>query len=155
MFPVESGHVMQFARAVGETDARFLAAMHGRRDGIPTTPTFLAASAHYDPDWPLRPQPGQPWSGSGRGDGTPLPGTEDGGTALHAEQHYEFHQPVVSGMTLTSSTHTGKEWTKAGRRGGNLHFSEMITEFRDVSGGLVVTVRSVGVRTEQIVGEPA
>ena len=45
----------------------------------------------------------------------------------------------------------GKTWEKQGRRAGKLVFNEMITEYRDERGELVVTARSVGVRTEKVV----
>lgn len=151
-FLVESGHIMQFSRAVGETDDRFMGALHGQRDGVPAPPTFVAAGSHYDPDWTLRPKPGEKWAGSGKDDGSPLGGSEDGGTGLHAEQHYEYHRPLASGMVLTARTRSGEEWTKEGRRGGALQFSETITEYVDEDGELVVTVRSVGVRTTRVVG---
>ena len=35
---------------------------------------------------------------------------------------------------------------------GKLLFSEMITEYRDEAGELVVTAAGVGVRTEKVVG---
>jgi hypothetical protein len=44
----------------------------------------------------------------------------------------------------------GESWEREGRRGGKLQFSESITEYRDQNGELVVTARSVGVRTSQI-----
>jgi len=45
----------------------------------------------------------------------------------------------------------GKTWEKQGRRAGKLVFSETITEFFDENNELVVTARSVGVRTERVV----
>ena len=75
-----------------------------------------------------------------------------GGTGLHAEQHYEYHRPLRAGDVLTAETRDGKRWEKEGKRAGKLVFSEMITEYRDQQGELVVTARSVGVRTEKVVG---
>ncbi len=56
-FPIEAGHVMLFRRAVGYPDADTSSAV---------PPTFVIASAQFDPDYPLRPKPGEPWSGSGK-----------------------------------------------------------------------------------------
>jgi hypothetical protein len=134
-FVVEPGHVMQFARAVGD-----FAADHDA--SVP--PTFLAASAHYDPDYPLRPQAGVSWWGSGREPGRLLEGTE----GLHAEQHFTYHRPVRVGETLTVAGRDGETWTKEGRS-GRLHFREWFTEFRGEAGELVVTMRGVGVRREE------
>ena len=74
-----------------------------------------------------------------------------GGTGLHAEQHFEYHRPLRPGVVLTHETRQGERWEKQGRKGGKLLFSETITEFRDDKGELVVTARSVGVRTERVV----
>ena len=47
----------------------------------------------------------------------------------------------------------GETWEKQGRRGGLLQFAEAVTEYRGADGELVVTARSVGVRTGQTVKE--
>jgi len=108
--------------------------------GIPAPLTFVQASAQFDPDYPLRPNPGEPWFGSG-GDA----GFNDQRltSLLHAEQHFEIHRPLVVGDVLTWQTHDGETWTKASRSGGILTFHEMTTEFRDADGRLVVTARAV------------
>ena len=50
---------------------------------------------------------------------------------------------------LTATVKPGRTWEKEGRRAGKLLFAETVTEYRDQSGELVVTARSVGVRTER------
>ena len=55
---------------------------------------------------------------------------------------------------LTANNLPGKTWEKEGRRGGKLVFSESVTEYRDQKGELVITARSVGVRTDRPV-DPA
>jgi MaoC dehydratase-like protein len=143
-FPVEAGHILLFQRAIGEPEPR--------TDLAP--PTFVQASAQFDPDYPLRPKVGEPWFGSG---GTPTGATKSpvsgggGGTGLHAEQRYEYHRPVRAGDVLTATTRPGNRWTKTGRRGGTLNFMEQVTEYRDQNGDLVVTATSVGVITERVV----
>ena len=68
-FPVEAGHIMLFARAVGDPnpiyhDAEYAA---GTEVGsIVAPPTFVQASAQWDPGYKLRPVIGEPWFGSGR-----------------------------------------------------------------------------------------
>ena len=54
-------------------------------------------------------------------------------------------------MGTDAETRQGDRWEKQGRKGGKLLFSELITEFRDDNGELVVTARSVSVRTERVV----
>ena len=163
-FPIEAGHIMMFARAIGDYNPMYHDAEMARESevgGIIAPPTFVQASAQYDPDYPLRPRPGTPWFGSGA---TPTGRVTDnetstegsvpkpsGGTGLHAEQHYEFHRPVLAGEVLTLTARAGRSWEKQGRRGGLLHFQESITEYRGEDGEIVVTARAVGVRTEQTV----
>jgi N-terminal half of MaoC dehydratase len=140
-FPVEAGHVLMFARALGAADPP---------DGLPepgdpAPPTFAIASSQFDPDYPLRPRPGEPWHGSGAEAGL----VKDGAGGLHAEQHFVYQRPIRVGDVLTSSTRPGAEWEKQGRS-GRLRFREQITEFRDEAGELVVTARSVSVQREAV-----
>jgi hypothetical protein len=158
-FPIEEGHIAAFARSVGDANPAY----YGPEAIAP--PTFVQASAQWDPDYPLRPKIGGQWWGSGRepggapsfGGGQSMEGKSEksqsggggGGTGLHAEQHYEYARPVRAGDVLTATTKPGKTWEKEGRRAGKLVFSESITEYRDQNGELVVTARGVGVRTEK------
>jgi hypothetical protein len=146
-FPIEAGHLLMFARAIGDESPDYQAAMHGGAAAAQAPPTFVQASAQFTPGYRLRPRDGERWFGSGAGNGF----APDGGGTLHAEQHFEYHKPVTVGMVLATETRPGATWTKAGRRGGALTFAETITEYRDESGDLVVTARSVGVRTERVV----
>jgi hypothetical protein len=164
-FPVEASHVMMFARAVGDKNPIYCDEEYARGTepgGIIAPPTFAQASAQFDPDYPLRPRIGEPWFGSGKeptgikrressggGGGKRPSGAAAGG--LHAEQHFEYHRHLKPGDVLTAENKPGKTWTKEGRRGGKLHFSESITEYRDQNGELVITARGVGVRTERVI----
>jgi len=156
-FPIEAGHIMMFARSIGETNPVYYdaeAAKKTEAGGIIAPPTFVQASAQFDEDYFLRPKPGQPWFGSGKnptGIQRAAGGGGGGGGGLHAEQHYEYHRPLRAGDVLTSTTKPGKTWEKEGRRGGKLIFSESVTEFRNQDGELVVTARGVGVRPEKTV----
>lgn len=174
-FPVEYGHILMFARSIGDTNPVYSDPDHAAGTevgGIIAPPTFVQAGAQFDPDYGLRPHPDRPWHGSGKeasGHGRRTPSAEggaagDGGSSgtsrpsggggggLHAEQHYEYHRPVRAGDVLTATTRRGETWEKEGRRAGKLVFSESVTEYRDADGELVVTARSVGVRTERPVG---
>ena len=55
------------------------------------------------------------------------------------------------GTVLHAKVSAGKTWEREGRRGGKLTFSETITEYLDQNEELVITARSVGVRTERVV----
>ena len=50
---------------------------------------------------------------------------------------------------LRATTRDGETWAKQSKRAGTLQFAERITEYFDQDGELVVTARSVGVRTEK------
>lgn len=143
-FPVEAGHVLTFARAIGDDNPVYrdpACAAAAEVGGVIAPPTFTQSSAQWDPGYPLRPKPGEKWYGSASGPGT-MP---EGGGGLHAEQHFTYHRPVRVGDVLSWSSVPGATWEKAGRS-GRLVFREQVTEFRDEAGELVVTARSVGVR---------
>jgi hypothetical protein len=126
-FPVEAGHIMMFARSIGDPNPAYERGEHA-------PPTFVQASAQFDPDYGLRPKIGQPWFGSGK---------EPSGIR---------REPSAGGGrgdVLTATTTPGKRWEKEGRRAGKLVFSESVTEYRDQNGELVVTATGVGVRTER------
>lgn len=161
-FPVEASHIMMFARSVADDNQIYYDDEYAKTTepgAIIAPPTFVQASAQFDPDYFLRPKVGAPWFGSGKeptgikressGEG----GGGGGGGGLHAEQHYEYHRNPKAGDVLTAETKPGKTWEKEGRRSGKLVFSESITEYRDQNGELVVTARGVGVRTERPVDQ--
>jgi hypothetical protein len=147
-FTIEAGQVQNFARAIGDFNPVYTsvdAAAEVGLTNVAAPPTFVQASAHVDPEYPLRPNPGVEWFGSGAGPGTHNPVAAG---VLHAEQHFEYHRTVVASDVLSATVRDGSTWEKTGRRGGKLVFSEQITEYRDSAGDLVVTARTVGVRTE-------
>ncbi len=162
-FPIERGHIMMFARSIGDANPIYYDAEHAKNTEpgqIIAPPTFVQASAQFDPNYFLRPKIGKRWFGSGKNPtGSNAPeepapegargGGGGGGGGLHAEQHYEYHRPLVPGMVLHSVTKPGKSWEAEGRRAGKLQFSESITEYYDQDNNLVITARSVGVRTER------
>jgi hypothetical protein len=149
-----------FARSVGETNPIYFDDDYAKGTEVGhviAPPTFVQASAQFDPDYFLRPKPDQPWFGSGKeptgvkrekkeGEGS---GAAAGG--LHAEQHYEYHRHPKPGDVLRGVDKPGQTWEKSGKRGGKLIFSETITEYYDQDGELVVTARGVGVRTEKVI----
>ncbi len=152
-FPVEAGHIMMFARAVGDPNRIYHDADYAKDTepgGIIAPPTFSRACAQFDPDYPLRPQVGKRWFGSGKEPTGLAEGKEPPGSGmLHAEQHFEYHRQVRPGDTLTVTTRPGETWEKEGRRSGKLLFREFIDEYRDQNGELVITARLVGVIPER------
>ncbi len=166
-FPVDASQIMLFARAVGDDnpiyhDSEYASGTETK--GIIAPPTFVQASAQYDPNFPLRPAIGEPWFGSGKeATGTPKSDIQpkeksenkssDSARMLHAEQQYIYHKAIRPSDNLNVTTKRGKSWEKEGRRGGTMRFSETITEFRDAKGELVVTATSVGVTTGKTVSQ--
>ena len=142
-FPIESAHVLMFARAVGAAD------------GTAVPPTFAIAGAHFDPAYERRPRAGVPWLGSGAlptgaSDAPGQPRGEGGG--FHAEQHFTYHRLLRVGDVLFGETRAGASWDKQGRRGGTLSFHETIVEYRDAAGAPAVTLRAIDVATARRVG---
>jgi len=162
-FPVEASHILMFARAIGDTNPIYADAEYAKGTEVANViapPTFVQASAQFDPDYFLRPQPGKVWFGSGKEPTGIKPDPSGGGgggggggaaRGLHAEQHYVYHRHPKPGDVLTATVKPGKSWTKEGKRGGALHFTESVTEYRDQNGELVVTAIGVGVQTSKAV----
>lgn len=153
-FPVESGHILMFARALGDANPVYFDENNAAVTecaGVIAPPTFVAAAAHFDPDWLYRPKVDEPWMGSGREPSGVVSPPSAGGTSLHAEQHYEYHLPLRPGDVLTAETEPGATWEKESKRAGKLTFDEAITRFRNQRGELVVTARRVRVVTERSV----
>src|SRR5579859_547117 len=87
-FPVEEGSILLFARAIGDPNPIYSDAGYAATTevgGILAPPTYVQSSAQFDPDYPLRPKPGQLWFGSGRNP-TGRPATE-GSTGLGGGLH--------------------------------------------------------------------
>lgn len=162
-FAVEASHIMMFARSIGDPNPIYHDAEQAadtEPGGIIAPPTFVQAGAQFDPDYRLRPKIGEPWMGSGR-DATGIkpkePGAADdqptgmGARGLHAEQHFQYHRHLRPGDVLSATTKPGESWEKHSKRAGTLSFRETVTEYRDQTGELVITARSVGVTTEKAV----
>jgi acyl dehydratase len=152
-FPIEAGHIMLFARSIGDKNPIYYDEDYAKTTeagNIIAPPTFVQASAQFDPDYPLRPKIGEPWFGSGKNpSGITLPPGERIGRGLHAEQHYEYHRHLKPGDVLKAVAKPEKNWEKEGRRGGKLRFRETVTEYRDQNDNLVITARALSVVTEK------
>jgi acyl dehydratase len=158
-FYVDRTGILLFASALGETNPIYYDEAHAKTTPLGTViapPTFAISSAHWNPDFGLRgirkipaPKPRPPAAQASEGGG----GGGGGSLArlLHGEQRFEYHRPMHPGMKLRVTTKPGKTWTKEGKRGGSLRFTETVSEYRDEKGELVVTATSVGVLTEKAV----
>jgi acyl dehydratase len=158
-FPIEAGHIMMFARSVNDYNEVYYHNSVAERAGfnhVPAPPTFMMAVDHYDETYNRRPQPGEIWFGSGRdpiSDDVSVRPVPKGGSGFHAEERFIYHRHPVAGETLIVEYRTGKVWSKEGRRGGALTFTEEITEFSDAQGKPVITAIWVSVATVINVGD--
>jgi len=125
-FPVERGHVLAFARAIGADDT-----------GLVVPPTFAVVADHFDPHFSRRPPLGRGWN-----DGLPP-------SHLHVEQSFSYTRPLRIGETLTARRGQGRVWSRQGRTAGLLRFVEERTELLDANGAEVVVVSWVDVHAEQ------
>jgi len=62
---------------------------------------------------------------------------------LHGEEEYIFHGPLPrAGQVLTAHTTVTNRYAKPGKRGGQMRFGTLVTEFRDEHGTLVAEQHS-------------
>lgn len=141
-FRVEPGMVRVFARSVGDDDPVYAAQQFCRTgDPIVVPPTFTRAVVeHFDDENELK---------RAAHDGVVLEGGSN--DRFHAEQHFEYLRPLRADERLTTHTRPGQTWHKRGRA-GTLQFTEVLTEFLDAGGEVVVRTRRVGVRVRPEAG---
>jgi hypothetical protein len=124
---LERGKIAEFARATFSSNPSYTG------DDPVVPPTFLTTMAFWDHD-PL-------WRAVAM----------DQSRGLHAEQEYVFHgPPPAAGTRLTAQSRITEIYTKTGRRGGELTFAVMVTEFRDAAGTLVAEAKLTGVETTSL-----
>ena len=125
-FPVEAGHILMFARSIGDAnpvyaDAAYAAAHRGRRHpraadvragerpvrrGLPAAPEGRPAVVRLGQGTDAASAAASRRGGGGGGGG-------GGGTGLHAEQHYTYHRPLRAGDVLTAATRAGRAMGEA------------------------------------------
>jgi hypothetical protein len=128
---IELGKVREFARATGSRHPQ-----HTEGETPVSPVTFLQSSAF----WQTR-------------ENSPLPAGRDLRRILHAEQEFTFPKgPPRAGVTLTGQSRIEKEWTKEGRRGGQLRFVTVVTDYSDSDGEVVAQVRATTVTTSKAAG---
>lgn len=128
---VELGKIREFARATKSNNPDYLKAEH------PVSPaTFLMTSAF--------------WSA---GDSDPWEGVDtdlDPTRLLHGGQEFAFHgEPPRAGTRLVGQSRVGATYSKQGKRGGTMHFTEIINDFRTPDGRLVAEVKTVLIITSR------
>ncbi len=127
-FPVELGKIREFARATRSRNPAYA-------DGSVSPATFLMAADH----WQTRAH--SAWGDHRR----------NLARTLHAEQEFVFHgTPPAAGTQLIGQARIDKRYTKDGKRGGVMTFTEVVWEYRDDAGVLVAEVRSTLVETSKV-----
>lgn len=138
-FRVEPGHVLAFARAVGDDElANDLPA-----PGMTVPATFPSTATQFDPTHMRGLRPSGAFAETT---------SRIGGSVLHAEQEFEYFAPVRVGDELTVTEYEHATWRKRSRRAGDLLFRELLKDYRDAAGELVLRSRMVLVETEFAVG---
>ena len=126
---VEEGKVHEFARATKSSDSEHL------QDGDPVSPvTFLMSMAFWQ-----KPE-NSVWAGIGR----------NWARILHGEQEFTFFgEPPRAGSELVGQSRIERVYTKEGRRGGEMTFYEVVTDFSDSGGRLVARSTLTSIETSQ------
>ncbi|WFR72878.1 MaoC family dehydratase N-terminal domain-containing protein [Prescottella defluvii] len=132
---VERGKIREFAVATYSTNPDYL-----EREDAVAPPTFLTVTNFWQPP------NGNAWKAL----------EFDGKRGLHAEQQYEFFgPPPKAGTRLRCTSRITDVYTKQGRRGGELTFAVMVTDFVDSAGTLVARATMTGVETARPATEDA
>lgn len=121
---VERGKIAEFAAAMQSQNPAYA----GPDAIIP--PTFLTSSALWAPE------------------GARIDHGFDRRRLLHGEQEFVFHGPPPrAGQALTAVDVIADRYEKPGRKGGQMRFIVVVTEYRDADGTLVAEGRSTLIET--------
>jgi N-terminal half of MaoC dehydratase len=128
-FWVETGKVREFARATETKDRAYAEAQPV------SPPTYLMAAVFWQT------AENAPW-----GDSPP-----DFRRLLHGEQEFVFHgPPPKAGHHLVGEVRIDSRYSKPGKRGGMMHFTETVTEYRDAeTKEIVAEVRATLIETSK------
>ncbi|MGH9000429.1 MAG: FAS1-like dehydratase domain-containing protein [Acidimicrobiia bacterium] len=132
---VELGKVREFARATKSTNPAYEG---GPGAAVLTPATFLASSAFWQTPA-----------------ANPFAGVKlNWQRILHGEQEFVFHgEPPRAGTVLTGEARIDRVYEKAGKRGGTMIFTDLVTEYRDSEGRLVAESRGTLIETSKATTE--
>ncbi len=125
--PVERGKVREFAQAVGEHNPIYFDADYARGEGFPDVlapPTFSVT---------------QIWQISREEREARLGADLDYGRVLHGEQEFTYTRLPFAGEVLKGTMRISKDFTKEGKRGGQMRFVTYETRFTDAQDEEVLT----------------
>jgi hypothetical protein len=121
---VERGKIAEFADAMLCEDAAY------RGPDAIVPPTFLTSAARWAPP------------------GVRVSVGFDRKRLLHGEQEFVFHADLpAAGDVLTAQEKVVERYSKPGKRGGEMRFATVVTEYRDATGTLVAEARATFIET--------
>jgi hypothetical protein len=133
--PVERGKVREFALAVGEDNPVFFDPQAARLRGLPDVvapPTFTTT---------------QIWQVSRAEREERLGVRLDYERVLHGEQEFVYRRLPVAGEVLKGTMRIAQDFTKRGRRGGEMRFVTYESRFTDADGEEVLTAHYTLIQT--------
>lgn len=125
--PVERGKIREFALAVGESDPIYFDPEFARGEGFPDVlapPTFTVT---------------QIWQVPREEREARLGANLDYGRVLHGEQEFTYNRLPFAGEVLKARMRISKDFTKEGKRGGQMRFVTYETTFTDSQDEEVLT----------------
>ena len=125
--PIERGKVSEFAQAVAEKNPVYFDVDHARSEGFPDVlapPTFTVT---------------QIWQVGREERESRLGADLDYGRVLHGEQEFSYNRLPFAGEVLKGTMRISKDFTKEGKRGGEMRFVTYESVFTDVQDEVVLT----------------
>lgn len=138
--PVDRGHIMRFAEAVGEDNPVFFEPEAARAHGFPDVvapPTFTVTQIFHVPREERERR---------------LGANLDYKRVLHGEQEFVYRRLPVAGEVLRGRMRIARDVTKQGRRGGSMRFVTYESVFTDQQGEEVLRAYYTLIETARDVG---
>lgn len=132
---IEHGKIREFARAIKDDNPIYFDEAYAEREagGVMPPPTFTMTEAFWGPDI------GQLVAGL----------RFDLRRVLHGGQEFEYVGPVHAGDVLTAIAKIASVYKKPGKRGGEMTFAVLETEFKNQRDEIVLIARSTIIETAQ------
>jgi peroxisomal enoyl-CoA hydratase 2 len=132
-FPVERGKIKEFSKGICDPNPIYRDSAYARKQGfddVITPVTFPATIAFHHPADNYMVENAQKLG-------------MDITRSVHGESEFILYRPVCAGETLRAESTIGDIYEKEGKRGGTMTFVEMITNFYDAEGKLVIIFNNV------------
>jgi acyl dehydratase len=130
---VELGKVREFARAIKDDNSVYFDEERAKREqgGVMPPLTFTMTQGFW-------------------GEGGPKLDL-DFRRLLHGGQEFEYRKPVYAGDRLTATGRVADVYKKPGKRGGEMTFAVLETEYKNQKGEIVLVARSTLIETAKAV----